>query len=97
MKAKEYFVKYADGIKSFDPTVSSAAIGEMVTEMLKEVQEIAKTRHCSLDRGMISILKEQTQKYNAVVNMFNPPVLVKDGFKTIVLSKLLPEAAAMWN
>ena len=97
MKAKEYFVKYADNIKSSDRTISSTAIGEMLTEMLKEVQEIAKIRHCSLDIGMISILKEQNQKYNAVVNMFNPPVLVKDGFKTVVLSKLLPEAATMWN
>lgn len=78
MKSKEYFEKYRDTILTEDGAV------KLLVEMSKEVQTIAEGRNTSRDACMVSILKEQNQKWNSIARLIEEDkgfkVLERNGF-----------------
>ena len=70
MKAKEYFEKYEAGLTDGNEENGNTAIADFLTELVQEIETIKKVRHVQCDRGFLPILKEQNDKYKAVVRMF---------------------------
>lgn len=73
MKAREYVEKY-----KANPTPQT--LGEIVKEMVFEIEEIAKMRHARSNEAFISIFEEQDRKWRAFVRMVNDPNIRPDGF-----------------
>ena len=70
MKAKEYAEKYAPLINRIKSQADLTAVGrELYLAYAMEVQEICKTRNIKLDTGFKSVLREQNQKWNAMVRL----------------------------
>lgn len=81
LKAKDYFEKYKETI------MTGEGVHELLTEMSTEVTDIAKQRNIKTDAGLLSILREMNQKWNALERMFekefNTPILKVNGFKAL--------------
>jgi predicted transcriptional regulator len=90
-KAKEYaerLIKHSDSIES----AQKEAI-EVVSEMILEIQEMAKIRNIQSNSALISIVKEQERKWFSICNKVNAYIpeyiLARDGFIK-ALKKTLP-------
>ena len=106
MKAQEYFDKYGTRIMGTESNLSpeeeeiacNKAACELMTELLTEAQTLMKTRHVSTDNGMVSIIKELNQKWNAICCLFEKQYgvspLIRDGYKNYWIDKI-PEMACM--
>ena len=70
MKAKEYYELYKFDLMSEKDDKVLKAISDLVHDFNKEVTELREIRHVKFDRGMIPILKEMNQKWNAIVRLF---------------------------
>lgn len=73
MKAKDYFKKYDHDIWTewHDPEVHrDGPMAKLYIEMSSELKDIMDVRHVNSDRGMIGVLREQNQKWNAIRNLF---------------------------
>ena len=93
MKAKEYYVKYKAGLVSADDKTYLPAARGIITELLDETKKVMEARHVKYDKGLIPILREQNDKYKAVVRLFEKesgaaPIRM-DGFE-LVLEKHFP-------
>ena len=89
MKAVEYFEKYSDAIyKEIMEKHDTTQVQAMIHEMLLEAKEILKERHAMTDRAAVAVLKQQNQKWNAMIPKFqqayDTPVLLRNGFYDIV-------------
>ena len=88
MKAKEYYEKYKLDILSVDQGKYIPATQNFIQELFAEMQTISKARNVRFDRGFISIMKEQNDKYKAVVRLFEKEFgaspLRLDGFEMIL-------------
>ena len=88
MKAKEYYEKYKLDILSVDQGKYIPATQNFIQELFAEMQTISKARNVRFDRGLISIMKEQNDKYKAVVRLFEKEFgaspLRLDGFEMIL-------------
>ena len=100
MKAKEYFEKYEDGImeEAKEPGIrGDGPAAKMLIEFTKEMQQILKDRHVQFDRGVVPVMREQNQKWNAVVNLFEKKYgdspIRRDGFYRAMRTEIpeLPE------
>ena len=96
MKAREYFEKYyVAAEEEFD----IARVPTILKDFSTEAKEICEKRHVSQDRSVISVLKEQNTKWNALVEIFKKKTgkspILKDGFKRYWLMKL-PDTVNMW-
>ena len=72
MKAKEYFEKYGQDIwqEWQDPEVHrDGPMAKLYIEMSSELKNILDARHVNSDRGMLGVLREQNQKWNAIRNL----------------------------
>ena len=81
MKAKEYAEKY-----KVDPT--DQTIGKIAIEMLLEVKIIAESRHAQTSESLISILKEQINKWRAfakIVEHIGENKVREDGLKRLII------------
>jgi len=94
VKAKEYYLKYKDGLQNNDTFAKSAS--DMLLEMFHECVDLAKVRHAGSDSALYSILREMNERYNVLSKMFNPPILIPDRFKSMVNRCILPEAKGKW-
>ena len=92
MKAKDYIAKYQEQLLSQSEDSVFTAVKSILSEMLDEVKAVAKTRNVQLIRGLVPILKEQNQKWNAIANRFEG-TLKRDGFIEIVKTTIYPEIA----
>jgi len=92
MKAKEYYELYKLDLMSEKDDKVLKAISDLVHEFNKEVTELREIRHVKFDRGMIPILKEMNQKWNAIVRLFQKEYgatpIKPDGFKTFWLDQM---------
>ena len=100
MKAKEYFEKYEEGI--MDEALETGIhrdgpAAKMLIEFMSEMKQIIEKRHVQFDRGLIPIIREQNQKWNAVVNLFTKKYgdspIRRDGFYKAMRTEIpeLPE------
>lgn len=64
MKAKEYFEKYFENVKSFDEIAESGKA--MLRDMMGEYQEIKKVRKPKTLDGIVGIVRELNDKWNSV-------------------------------
>jgi len=90
MKAKEYYEKYKTGLASADKETYLSAARGIITELLDETKAVVEARHVKFDRGFIPILREQNDKYKAIVRLFEKefgasPVRM-DGFEIVLES-----------
>ena len=93
MKAVDYFNKYEsrliqdndDGIK---------AIGELLYDMVMESKTLMNNRNVKTTLGIVSIIKELNDKWNAICRLFEKKYkespIVRDGYKIYWL-KEMPE------
>lgn len=93
MKAKDLYAKYKDGVMSQEDAVYIPAVRGLVSDLIGEIKEIAEVRHVQFDRGLLPIMREQNDKYKAIVRMFEKEYgaspIKPDGFE-IVLEDLFP-------
>lgn len=84
-KAKDYYELYKLELMSEDDETVNNALSKFIMAFNDEVSELQKIRHVRFDRGIIPIMKEMNQKWNAVVRLFEKeygcsPIRL-DGFK----------------
>lgn len=71
MKAIEYFEKFGERI--FQEAIDDKegkGISDLMIAFMTETKELMKKRHIQIDRGMVPIIREQNQKWNALCNLF---------------------------
>lgn len=95
MKAKEYAeLLFEDFKKANDNSDVDQIIIGILSKFMDEVEELAKIRNVKLDSGMISIIKEQSDKWAAfgrIVNKKYGILFIRlDGFKEYMI-KHIPE------
>ena len=95
MKAKEYFDKYDTLIweEAHNEAVrNDGPMAQMFIEFSSEMKDIIKQRHIKVDSAVPGVIREQNQKWNAVVNMFEKKYGVspinRNGFKTAIEKEL---------
>lgn len=100
MKAKEYYEKYKDGLASEDRDTYLPAAHGLLSDLFLEAEEISRVRHVKFDRGAIPILREQNDKYKAIVRMFHKEFgyspLKPDGFE-LVLEEKFPGVVKLFH
>ena len=95
MKAKDYVERFrAEG-----STVQ--ALAAVIGDMFVEVRDIGKLRHVSTDAGLLSILDEMDQKFQAFFHLTGGALsdgssMRKDAFGRMLLLKM-PDIFYAWN
>lgn len=73
MKAKEYFEKYDQDIWTEwqdQEMHRDGPMAKLYIEMSSELRKIMDVRQVNSDSGMLGVLREQNQKWNAILNLF---------------------------
>lgn len=65
MKAKEYVALYLEVIQN---SSKKDSVTLLLQKMNKETKELIETRRIKSDSGATSLIKEQNNKWNAIVN-----------------------------
>jgi len=78
-KAKEYATE-------FNTNPTNETLGKIAMAFLFEVKEIGEVRHVQKDNAVISIFKEQDQKWRAFAKLSKG--IRPDGFQILVKEKL---------
>ena len=84
MKAKEYFEKYFENVKTFEEI--SENVKAMFKDMLGEFDEIKKKRNPKTSDGLVGIVRELNDKWNSVA------AKVEQKFSTRVIKRNV-----VWN
>ncbi|WP_407450030.1 hypothetical protein [Fibrobacter sp.] len=99
MKAKDYFEKYEERIMKKDAD-SIKALEDMVEEFCIETEKLIEDRHIKLVGGMVGVMKEQNQKWNALCNLFvkkhGTSVLKRDVLKNSWIENM-PDLGLVWR
>lgn len=99
MKAKDYFEKYEERIMKKDADTAKAC-EDMVEEFCAETEKLIEDRHIKLIGGMVGVMKEQNQKWNALCNLFVKKhgfsVLKRDALKNLWI-KNMPDLGLVWR
>lgn len=70
--ARELLVAYADAVMQENRQLFAEKLSDVFMAVaVNEVQELHKMRNVSTDNGMISIFKEQRQKYGSICKIVN--------------------------
>lgn len=84
MKAKEYFEKYFTDLDSISAEEIENRLRAFFKAMNAESRDICNMRHVKLDSGVLGVLREQTNKWNAVGRLIEKKygvlLLKQDGF-----------------
>ena len=86
MKAKDYFDKYGERLK--DPSTTNKALFELMRDFAVESEELMDKRRVGSGRANFAILNEMNNKWNALANMFDPPVLMRNGWRDYIMTCL---------
>lgn len=73
MKAKEYFAKYEEEImKEATQTevLTDGNMAKLYIEMFSEMKTIIEIRHIQNDNSLMSLIREQNDKWNAIERLF---------------------------
>ena len=84
MRAKEYYKKYGKRIESGD----THATVEMVNEMMDELRGLLDARHVSTDTGLLNVINEMNEKWNAICRKFKEPTLIPNAFRDNIYKQL---------
>lgn len=84
MRAKEYYKKYGKQIESGD----TYATVEMVNEMMDELRGLLDSRHVSTDTGLLNVINEMNEKWNAICRKFKEPILIPNAFRDNIYKQL---------
>lgn len=84
MRAKEYYKKYGKRIESGD----TLATVEMVNEMMDELRGLLDSRHVSTDTGLLNVINEMNEKWNAICRKFKEPILIPNAFRGNIYKQL---------
>lgn len=84
MRAKEYYKKYGKRIESGD----THATIEMVNEMMDELRGLLDSRHVSTDTGLLNVINEMNEKWNAICRKFKEPTLILNAFRDNIYKQL---------
>lgn len=80
MKANEYLKKF------YRIENSEKSLLRIVTELFLEIREIRKVRHAHSDASFVSIVREQNQKWNAILDRLHHER--NNDFRNFVILKL---------
>lgn len=96
MKAIELIQKYETKLVSriYEDKVEAAK--NIINDLSIEAGSLIKSRKAVKDSSLISILKEQNDKWNAIVRKMEDCPLKRDAFKEIWLYKM-PELKLIWH
>jgi len=83
MKATEYAMKFK---KNMSDREFEDAVKETLFGFLSEVDELTKQRNSKTDATFISIIKELSNKWNALSNLV--PEINRDGFKLFMINSM---------
>ncbi len=78
MKAIDYYGKYHDRL--LNPETGLVAARELALEMLSEAHRLIKDRRVSTDSGVVAVVKESCEKYEALCRMFQK----RDGISPLI-------------
>ena len=84
MKAIDYIRKYEYALKSDDAKEVITAANEMFDDLNKEMLQLIKKRNAKSRDAIIGAVKEQNQKYNAVIDKLDDNILYRNGFAYVV-------------
>ena len=84
MRAKEYYKKYGKRIESGD----THATVDMVNEMMDELRGLLDSRHVSTDTGLLNVINEMNEKWNAICRKFKEPTLIPNAFRDNIYKQL---------
>lgn len=88
MKAAEYCDKYASLFQGANEERCKELVGLLAQEFAAELQQTIKTRHIKLSTGLDSAIREQNDKWNAMVRLFEKKLgaspVVRNGFASLV-------------
>ena len=92
MKAKEYFDKYFENVKTFDEITENGKA--MFKDMLKEFDELEQKRNPKTTDGLVGIVRELNDKWNSIAakveQKFSMPVIKRNAIWNMLLSEPLP-------
>jgi len=83
MKATEYAMKFK---KDMSDSEFENAVKETLFGFLSEVDELTKQRNSKTDATFIAIIKELSNKWNALSNLV--PEINRDGFKLFMINEM---------
>ncbi len=94
MKAVDYYNKYFSVIEEVNTNDEGLKVARNIySEFCDEAVSIIKARRCKTDEAIIAVFKEQNQKWNALVKIFDDKnhnsniSLVRNGFKNLLIAK----------
>ena len=93
MKAKDYYEQFGAALlaesyheEKFDE------LNKLVMAFVREEKEIIESRKMCTDRGAVAVIKEQNEKWNALVAIFEKKhgvsPIVRNGFMILMKSKI---------
>lgn len=90
MKAKEYFEKYFENVKTFEEIEENSKA--MFTDMLKEYNELKNARKVKTVDGIVGVVREINTKWNSVAtkveHKFSTPVIKRNVIWNELLSNV---------
>lgn len=90
-KAKEYFEELKPVVLTMDKEKVDSGIFNLLKSLMTEIGELKRVRNVRTDSGMLAIIEELNNKWNAIGNKFikeGIEILVKDGFKKYMYKEL---------
>ena len=92
MKAQEYFDKFETRIIDDMKDDSVNTVLELITDLAEEAVAVCEQRKAQLDKSVVSELKEQNDKWNAICRLFEKkyhgPILKQDMFIRFCKSRI---------
>ena len=77
MRAKDYANQYKSSKDK------GQALGEIAKAMIVEIADIAKQRHCQSASSIVSVFKEQEQKWQALIRLLPNEGIKESGFRDL--------------
>lgn len=89
MKSQEYFEKYFENVKSFEEITENSKA--MFRDIPKEFDELKDRRKCKTLDGIVGIVRELNDKWNAVAGKverkFSTKVIKRNVISNVLLSE----------
>jgi hypothetical protein len=101
MKAKEHAKNFLDKLAQIDKNLSEKEINSLGNKFIyqafidfsKEAEDLVKARNSNSDECVLSVMKEQSQKWAAfarIVNKDMGSIFVKEDGFSLLLTKMMP-------
>lgn len=93
MKASDFLDLYGEKVyREWCESEETKQVTALLLAFLEEGEEIIKARHIQSDRGAISVIREQNQKWNKLVSLmekkYEKPILLRNGLYNFMRDKI---------